>query len=173
MTLLILLTAKLHIVKKNSLILEWLNFRESWQNGVLQNWNSANFDISNLFQQPFKSKCFHFNHINSILQRLNTQRTPVAKWIWLFPLLFMFGMIKYLLAETINWSQYFANFPLTPCFPHQRPGPWCLPKQHRENKHTYYPNSGKGTELPLPALSSPWKAHIFLAFDWCYTELAV
>lgn len=26
----------------------------------------------------------------------------------------MFGMIKYLLAEAISWSQAFGNFPLTP-----------------------------------------------------------
>lgn len=47
--LFILFSAKFHIAKNNSLILEWLNSREDWQNGVLQNLNPANFDVPNLF----------------------------------------------------------------------------------------------------------------------------
>lgn len=48
-TLLILFSAKFYIVKNNSLILEWLQSREGWQNRVLQNPNPANFDAPNLF----------------------------------------------------------------------------------------------------------------------------
>lgn len=48
-TLSILFTAKFHIVQNNGLILEWLDSREGWKNGVLQNLNTANFDAPNLF----------------------------------------------------------------------------------------------------------------------------
>lgn len=95
--------------KKNSLILEWLNFRESWQNGVLQNLTSANFDISNLFRQPFKSKCLHFNRINSILQRDWTPEELQLQNEFGSAPASIFGMSKDLLAEPISWSQPFGN----------------------------------------------------------------